>query len=107
MSPQRQLSAIACFMAFVLCVVPTVDVFAFGVHEHTAAVDREGDTDNPTQPSHAGHMLSHHCDLSMTPLEISPRFELTVPLAVLAGVIETASAHARYTPFVTFSPPRS
>ena len=106
-SDESRVRAIACLLAVVLVAIPAADVFAFGIHGHTVAVDREGDTDDVAQPGHAGHLVSHHCDLSMTPGEMSPPFDFVAPMAIAVAAAEPHSPHVRSTPFVPSPPPRS
>ena len=87
--------------------IPSADVFTFGIHEHTAVVDREGDTNDVAQPDHAGHLVSHHCDLSMTPGEVAPHFDLATPAPTAVAMAELPPPHIRSVRFVPFPPPRS
>ena len=96
-----------CVAAFVLVAVPVTDVFAFGIHEHTTTVDQKDDADDVTQPDHSGHMLSHHCDLSVTPGGLTPHPDVPGPTLVAFTLIDVSSSFARYTPFLLSPPPRS
>lgn len=106
-SGRRGVCVVACLLVFILVAIPTVDLVAFGIHEHTATVDPEGDSDDVTQTSHAGHVLSHHCDLSMSPGEVATHFDLLSPLGTAVTIVELPSLHVCSLPFVPFSPPRS
>ena len=44
------MAAVACALVFLFVSVPSADVFTFGIHEHTATVDREGDADDLSRP---------------------------------------------------------
>ena len=104
---ESRVRAIAYVLALVLVAIPAADVFAFGIHGHTASADRKGDTDDVAQPGHAGHLVSHHCDLSMTPGEVSPHFDLVAPMAIAVAAAEPHSPHVRSKPFIPSPPPRS
>jgi hypothetical protein len=98
--------AAAVLLAILIVVVPTADLFAFGIHDHVAMSATD------VTEVHAGHVHSsshsaHHCHLWMNPAETVDSCVLVSPF--LSSVRVPASRGARLVRrlFQPFAPPRS
>lgn len=94
-----------CVVVFLAAVGSTVDVLAFGIHDHLAGAEQDRHDPTPARDS-AGQDL-HHCDLHMNPAEVAPRIELVKPIPVSDVTAEPSLHMPAPLAFVPFTPPRA
>lgn len=98
--------AAAVLLAILMVVVPTADLFAFGIHDHVVM----GATD--ATEVHAGHVhtsphSAHHCHLWVNPAETADSCVLVSPFLSRVRVLAPRVARLVRRPFQPFAPPRS
>lgn len=92
-------------LVVVFVVVPALDVYLFGPHDHVAAAEDHG-LDVGGSSSALAHG-THHCELSVSPAELVSTPCLAAPMMSLSDVGEHLQLATMHTPSVPPSPPRA
>lgn len=95
---------LAAMSAFLLVLVPSADLAAFGLHEHVTAERSSGFT-GPEGTE--GATLSHHCELSVSVGELVPVVELPTLVVLFGDPRNPRAPSPRHRPFVPLTPPRA
>lgn len=101
----RLILAATCLVASLTVIVPTADLFIFGIHGHVGA-------GKPIKLSEAhtgegsGSQRSHHCDIWVNPMELAVPHPMPGPAAAAPLLAQEISSPVLYQPFVLFRPPR-
>jgi hypothetical protein len=100
----RLTPVVLCVVVFLAAVGSTVDVLAFGIHDHLAGAEQERHDAKPARGTD-GHG-QHHCDLQVNPGEVAPRVELVRPMPASDVAAEPSLPVPASLPFLPFTPPR-
>jgi hypothetical protein len=96
----------ALLLVILTVVVPTVDLCAFGIHDHVATSATDA-TEIHAGHAHASPQGAHHCDLWTNPAETTDSCDLVSPFFSSMRVPAPLVARFALRPFQPFAPPRA